>query len=40
MTSGLLAGGLAIINQVVMLIPVIIIAISGVILSINQIFLP
>ncbi len=39
-TSGLLAGGLAIINQIVMLIPVIIIAISGIILSINQIFLP
>ena len=39
-TGGLLAGGLAIINQIVMFIPVIIIAIFGVILSINQIFLP
>ena len=39
-TGVLLAGGLAIINQIVMFIPVIIIAIFGVILSINQIFLP
>ncbi|KZR61823.1 hypothetical protein [Prochlorococcus sp. MIT 1303] len=39
-TGGLLAGGLAIINQIVMFIPMIIIAIFGVILSINQIFLP
>ncbi len=39
-TGGLLAGGLAIINQIVMFIPVTIIAIFGVILSINQIFLP
>ncbi|MCP4800362.1 MAG: hypothetical protein GY893_10490, partial [bacterium] len=38
-TGGLLAGGLAIINQIVMFIPVIIIAIFVVILSINQIFL-